>query len=390
MKRLFSVLGEQGRGHLAARRAYRNLARHLNSMPVGFPRSVSGVEKRLLRAVFTPDEAKAALCLGYKPEPTAAILTRAGKRGIPALDMEKHLASMEKKGALLVRRTDGEQHFCLLPFVIGFFETQVSAMTPGLYLDTTQYMLEAMGFEYLSTNPQQLRIVPVEKSITPAHRISTHDEIRRIIDNAGENIALAPCICRKGRDLLGAPCLKTDRRETCMAFYDFGEMYIRNGWARKIDVQEALDVVAQSEKDGLVIEVSNEQNPSFACMCCPCCCGIFTMLAATPRPADFVQSNFQAGLEPEKCIVCGKCEKRCPTQAIQIRKDIITLDPGKCIGCGLCAAACKTGALTMVSKKQQRTPPKDYTTLMDTIMANKKSLPGKIISTAKGVWGIKR
>ena len=390
MKRLAAVLGDQAKRHWEARWAYRRLARHLNSMPVGFPRSVSGVEKRILRSVFTPKEARAALCLGYKPEPRQAILARAETRGIRPADMEKHLASMEKNGALLVRNAGGEPQYCLLPFVIGFFETQIASMNAGLYLDTTQYMAEAMGFEYLSTNPQQLRIVPVEKSLTPAHTISTHDEIRKIIEQAGESIALTVCICRKGRDMLGAPCERTDRRETCMAFHDFGELYIRNGWARRISVEEALDVVAQSEKDGLVIEVSNEKMPSFACMCCPCCCGIFNMLAATPRPADFVQSNFRAALDPENCVLCGKCVQRCPTQALTIRNDRVRLDPGKCIGCGLCASACKPRALSMAPKRKQRNPPEDYNALMDAIMANKKGLLGKTASTVKGALGVKR
>ncbi|ACL05041.1 4Fe-4S ferredoxin iron-sulfur binding domain protein [Desulfatibacillum aliphaticivorans] len=390
MKRLAAVLGDQGKKHWQARMAYRRLAKHLNAMPVGFPRSVSGVEKRILRSIFTPGEAEAALHLSYKPEPKDVILARASKKGIPSAEMERRLANMEKNGALLIKNPAGEPQICLLPFVIGFFETQIASMNAGLYLDTTQYMAEAMGFEYLSTVPQQMRIVPVEKSITPKHRISTHDEIRRIIAGAGDSIALTTCICRKGRDMLGAPCERTDRRETCMAFHDFGEMYIKNGWARRIGVDEAMEVIALSEKDGLVIEVSNEKNPSFACMCCPCCCGVFNMLAAAPRPADFVQSNFRAALDSDKCVLCGKCEKRCPTQAIKIKKDAVKIDLGKCIGCGLCAAACKPGALTMAPKTKQETPPEDYSALMDAIMANKKGLVGKAASTIRGALGIKR
>jgi len=54
-------------------------------------------------------------------------------------------------------------------------------MRPDFYMNTRQYLLEGMIFEFLSTRPQQLRIVPVEKSLRPDHKISTYDEIREVI-----------------------------------------------------------------------------------------------------------------------------------------------------------------------------------------------------------------
>jgi len=45
---------------------YRQLQRHLDRMPVGFPATESGVEIRILRQIFTPEEAELAL---YKPAP---------------------------------------------------------------------------------------------------------------------------------------------------------------------------------------------------------------------------------------------------------------------------------------------------------------------------------
>jgi len=43
--------------------AYENLAQHLDKLPGGFPPSDSGVEFRLLKRLFTPEEAELAVHL---------------------------------------------------------------------------------------------------------------------------------------------------------------------------------------------------------------------------------------------------------------------------------------------------------------------------------------
>ena len=44
---------------------YEQLARFLDDLPAGFPRSESGVELRILRRLFTPEEAAlASTCCG--------------------------------------------------------------------------------------------------------------------------------------------------------------------------------------------------------------------------------------------------------------------------------------------------------------------------------------
>ena len=48
---------------------YRRLQKHIDVMPVGFPATASGVELSILRRLFTPEEAEAALLLSALPEP---------------------------------------------------------------------------------------------------------------------------------------------------------------------------------------------------------------------------------------------------------------------------------------------------------------------------------
>ncbi|MBU1220451.1 DUF362 domain-containing protein [Myxococcota bacterium] len=42
--------------------------------------------------------------------------------------------------------------------------------------------------------------------------------------------------------------------------------------------------------------------------------------------------------EPDKCIKCGICVKKCPANAITLKP--LRIDPDKCIGCGACISEC--------------------------------------------------
>jgi hypothetical protein len=46
-----------------------------------------------------------------------------------------------------------------------------------------------------------------------------------------------------------------------------------------------------------------------------------------------------------RCVACGTCAERCPTDAITV-KDIAEIDEKKCIGCGECLAVCPNYAIT--------------------------------------------
>ncbi len=48
---------------------YRELQQHLDKLPIGFPATETGVEIRILKQLFTPEEAKAATKLGFDLEP---------------------------------------------------------------------------------------------------------------------------------------------------------------------------------------------------------------------------------------------------------------------------------------------------------------------------------
>lgn len=365
---------------------YKKLRRHLDKMPVGFPGTFSGVERRLLKAMFTVEEAEAALFMDYRFQSAAAIFNQARATGLTTERLEQLLESMAQKGAVFAKEIEGVTHYALVPFVIGMYEMQLSRMTAGYYLDTREYVTKKFGIEYLTTAVPQMRVIPVEKSVTPEHNIATYDEIRALVEKT-DNIMVAECICRKARDTLGEPCQATDRREVCLGFRDFHDTYSRYGWGRSITKEEALAILDQSEKDGLVLQPSNEQQPQFVCACCACCCGVLEMMRIMPRPADFAASNFYAVLDTDTCNGCGKCIKRCQMGALSLVDKKAVLEVSKCVGCGLCVTTCKPGAIQLARKEMDTVPPVTTEDLYETIMKNKKSKVGKYVTAARAALG---
>ena len=57
---------------------YEKLADHLDRLPEGYPRTPSGVEIRILRRLFTPEQAALAQLVTLMPEPPGAIASRSG------------------------------------------------------------------------------------------------------------------------------------------------------------------------------------------------------------------------------------------------------------------------------------------------------------------------
>ena len=83
---------------------YSRLAKHLDNLPGGFPPTESGVELRILKRLFTPEEAELAVYLTLIPEETQVI---AGRAGSPPDETARRLEETAKKG-LILRRHGGK------------------------------------------------------------------------------------------------------------------------------------------------------------------------------------------------------------------------------------------------------------------------------------------
>lgn len=358
---------------------YRELQKYLDTMPIGFPATESGLELRILQFVFTPEEVQLALELNFQPAPLKKIYKRVRKTGILMEELEQKLDVMYENGAINFGRRieEGEEikYYALAPFAIGFYEYQLNRLTKEFSQDTHQYLeTRFIKDEYNKTGVPQLRTIPIEQSVEYELPISNYDEFRSVIENIGEPIAVAECICRKKMELLGKPCKKTNLRESCFSFRTAAEAYMDKGLAREITKEETLEILKKAEEDGLVIQPTNSQRPFAICTCCGCCCGILSNEKKLIAPAQFFATNFYAEVDPDLCVGCGTCEERCNMDAVYLEDNISHIDKSRCIGCGVCIPTCSEEAIKLYKKEEEIVPPKNTVATYTTIMNKKAEL----------------
>jgi Na+-translocating ferredoxin:NAD+ oxidoreductase subunit B len=373
--------------------AYRTLQIHFNKQPVGFPATKSGAEIRILKRLFTPQEARLALFLDHRPA-TARQMQERGETGFSsAAELDQALKATAMKGGIDMREMSGERYYSTMPFIVGMYERQLSVLSPEFLADVDAFFKSfEYGREFMAADPPQMRTIPINRSITPIHHVAQYDQIRDIIRASAGPFVINQCICRKAMELRKKPCKKTTRLETCFAMEDMAEMAIRKGSGRQIDKEEALLIMDKNEDDGLVLQPANAQRPNFVCACCGCCCGMLGYQKMLPRPLDFWPSNFQTIVNPEACTGCGTCVKRCQVGAVRLdrQKKRATVDTQRCIGCGVCVPTCPKQALSLQEKTPRIIPPETPEELYERIYANKKNGLQKFLMFIKLALKIKQ
>ncbi len=361
--------------------AYTRLQRHLNTQAVGFPATKSGDEIRILQHIFSPGQAQLATCLTYQPESIETIFKRARHLVDSQENLIEELDDMQKKGGVEYRIDKEKKLYCITPLVIGMYEYQTNRLTPDFIEAFDRYTAhKSFGIEFLSTKLPQMRTIPINQSIQDQTAVSTFDEVTHLLDISGGPFVILDCICRKKRSLIGKPCKKTDRKETCLAVGNMALMALSADIGRKLSKEEAVSILEKNQEEGLILQPSNTEKAEFICSCCGCCCGMLRMHKTLPRPVDFWASNFHAAVNTEKCNGCGVCVERCQVGAMTVSRKhrYSEVDLNRCIGCGLCVPTCKTGALSLQKKSTQIRPPETKDELYNIIMANKKGRLGKL------------
>lgn len=67
------------------------------------------------------------------------------------------------------------------------------------------------------------------------------------------------------------------------------------------------------------------------------------------KPTWYKLTKGHIAIDAPNCILCTICDKKCPTHAISVKKEVRTwqIDHGKCILCNNCVAVCPKKCLTM-------------------------------------------
>lgn len=349
---------------------YRKLQEHLHEETVGFPATETGSDIRLLELLFTPEHARATMCLTHKPEPIDVVHARANPEEFSLEALESALYEAARRGLIFFQDVDGTRHYKVIPYIVGFYETQVFNLTPEFRAASAAYMMD--GGHSFARVPA-MRTIPIGQSIEPEHNVASFDDIRTLVEQADEPIVVFECVCRKNHELDGDPCRKTTLKESCMAFGAFAENFAEFSKGTQVSKSEALDILRQNEEDGLVFQPSNTQHAEYICSCCGCCCGQLGWQKAMPHPLEYWATNYFAEVDPDECSGCQVCVDVCQVNAMQFNEaeNVSEVDLNRCIGCGNCAPSCLDEAITIIKKAPEIAPPRDFDDLQEVLMADR-------------------
>ena len=367
---------------------YRRLEQHLDTLPVAYPATASGVEIRILKRLFTPEEAELALALSALPETVEKIQPRLPGRTME--ELETMLDRMVQKGAIFGGpglSRGGPKRYSRAPLAIGMYEAQVDRLTKEMQQDFDQYLREGFASALLTAKTRQMRTIPVNARFVPDRHVGRYDDARRLIEEGPGPWAARNCVCRQGKDLLGEPCRQTDSRRVCLMIGGAARSSVASGDAQPLSREETRALLDQAEREGMVLQPSNAQDPVFICFCCGCCCGMLQAARQFPKPAEYLDSNFQAVVDAELCTECETCRSRCPMQALDSVDGATAVDLDRCIGCGLCVPTCPGEAVRLRARETETVPPRDLKSLYGRIMIERFGLVGTAKRLGKALLG---
>jgi NAD-dependent dihydropyrimidine dehydrogenase PreA subunit len=341
---------------------YRKLAQVLDTLPNGFRATDDGLEIRLLKRIFDPDEAELFCDLKLSFETAEQIAERTGR---PLDGLEEQLTCMWKEKGQIQGIKLGEMRvFKLLPWAIGIYEAQLARMDRELAQlcnEYNRYFIPA----FLPTGPQLMRTIPIDEQVAPTQEALPYDRVSGIIE-AGQAFLLNDCICKKEEKLLDNGC--DHPLEVCLAVAPVPGIFDDPPSGRSISKEEAYSVLEEAEDAGLVHLTSNVASGHyFICNCCGCCCAVLKGMTKHGL-TNVVNTDFYSEIHTEPCTGCGLCvESVCQVDAISEKDEIYGVDRALCLGCGNCVGICPADAIQLQRKRPEDrvTPPADHDAWLD-------------------------
>jgi hypothetical protein len=258
---------------------YVRLREFLDKLPAGYPATPTGVEIKILKKMFTPEQAELTMKLSEEPEEVPAI---AARTGIDETELAQRLEEMALQGCIF-RVHDGEKNlYQAFQFIVGLYEFQLNNLDRE-YSELFEEYLPYLGLSMMTAETKQLRVIPLDSSVEATSAVATYNRARDLVKEQ-EFISVQQCICRKEQGLLGNECERP--QEVCLCFGDFGRFYIDNGLGRQISADEALKVLDLAEESALVLCPTNSQKIEAICCCCSCCCPGLKAAKASPRTSS--------------------------------------------------------------------------------------------------------
>lgn len=321
---------------------FEQLREILDAHPSTAPSSPAIAE--ILRILFSKEEVQLAVHMSFASMGPAQIAQAAG---VPAERACELLENMADRGVIISKdRKDGGVVYALLPTIPGLFEFPFMKQHPPqeerLAALWRQYHAEGMGAAFAGQPTPLMRVVPVNKALDFKNQVHPYEEAADLIRRTDYQ-AVARCACRASVQACDAPL------DVCLIFDKPARFLVQRGFARALNVDEAIVVLDRAEKAGLVHTSNNSADrATVICNCCPCCCTVLRGRTELGLRDAFSASRFIPVVDNESCTGCGVCaEERCPMGAIHLENDIAVVESSSCIGCGLCVSGCPENAMRL-------------------------------------------
>ncbi|MFX1570103.1 MAG: ATP-binding protein [Promethearchaeota archaeon] len=347
-----------------------------------FPFPITDTMIKILKLLINEEELELIMAFKRTSSQTMDQLKQSSK--MPEKKIESLITSLAKAGLIFNQpNSGGVMVYRLLPFVmVGVFEytfmnklefnekeKKLAKLFTQLFEDLSVFIQANYDTiaPFFKNLPPYDRTVPIlDKSVSneeiqisinqeidvPEEQIIPTQKVEEII-NKFDDIAVGHCFCRHHKDLLGKPCKTTKLRENCFTFGKSARYCVAQGFARTISKEEALKILKDSERDGLVHKAFHPgskitRDETSICNCCKCCCGTLEWWRMGVT-ALINSTNYLCQIDKDKCIGCGTCMEKCPVDAIQ-GDDNNKADCNEewCIGCGVCAHFCPENAISLL------------------------------------------
>jgi Pyruvate/2-oxoacid:ferredoxin oxidoreductase delta subunit len=329
---------------------YELLAQRLDALPNGFPRTESGIELRILRKIFTEDEAEIACALKLLAETPEQIAERLGRDPATMSDM---LEKMVERGEIIGEGAHDARKYRMAPFFVGIFDFVLDRLDKEYVELMDEYIAEGFLEGIGNDKPAFLHAIPIEQSVDAQLEIHPYESVRRLIDKA-KVFSVRECLCRKKKLTIGEPCSKP--LVNCLSMSANERAFDIDYLGHAVDRKEAERIMKEAADAGLVHATFTITDDTYHfCNCCNCCCIPLRGVTKMNAPEMMAKSNYWASIDPDTCTACGVCaDERCPMGAISEQDDAYEIDRDRCIGCGVCVPTCPSESISLVRKPEDQ------------------------------------
>lgn len=361
--------------------AYQMLRNRINRNGIGVGSLITKDHQLdLWPTLFTEEEAQAYIEMPmYKMFSAADFAKVSGRTEEACLKLCNAIAD---RGLLRRVHKDGEPYFNTLGSEYGYYESYVQHFDKNFLALKDLNKADDFGKAFLDSGTTMYRTLPVDLDVVIDGKYTQWDDWRDIFKRHNK-FAVSPCMCRSNQmiqsgmaenvqDILAQEARMDCKHpvETCISSGEQAEYFIEINAGREITADEAIAIVENAIKQGMIIEtVYTKAAESICCCHADCCLNVGSVRKLNGGPAVEAYSNFHLAHQRENCIKCGSCVAQCPMGSIVMdEKEGYPIVDSACVRCGQCATVCPQGVRGLILKDENELPPIPENLLEDYIV----------------------